>query len=103
MTIPFRQHAAEVLTFPPLGIAANEIPAPRIVQVGPQVPPAPSASLRAQGAPLRGRVPPMDYLDNPERRRTGQPSDATSANSYGFRPASTWRYRAMPRRSARRW
>ena len=38
---------------------------PRIAQVGPQAPPAPSASLRAKRAPLRGRGPPMDYLDNP--------------------------------------
>jgi hypothetical protein len=64
-------------------------PAHRIARVGPQVPPAPSASLRAKGAPLRGRVPPMDYPDNPERCRTGRPSDGTSANSCGFRPAST--------------
>jgi hypothetical protein len=38
---------------------------PRIAQVGPQAPPAPSAPLRAKRAPLRGRVPPVDYLDNP--------------------------------------
>jgi hypothetical protein len=37
----------------------------RIAQVGPQGPPAPVASLRAKGAPRRGRAPPMDYLDNP--------------------------------------
>ena len=35
----------------------------------------PVASLRAKGAPRRGRVPPMDYLDNPERRPETQPSD----------------------------
>ena len=61
---------------------------PRIAQVGPQGPPAPVASLRAKGAPRR-RVPPMVYLDNPERRREAQPSDQTSANNYGFWPAST--------------
>jgi hypothetical protein len=31
----------------------------------------------------------MVYLDNPERCCGGRPSDRTSANSYGFRPAST--------------
>ena len=31
----------------------------------------------------------MDYLDNPERRRETQPSDRTSANSYGFGVAAT--------------
>ena len=62
---------------------------PRIAPVGPQVPPAPFAPLRAKGAPLRGRVPPMDYRDNPERQGQVGPSGATSANSYGFRPAST--------------
>ena len=57
--------------------------------MGPQVPPAPSASLRAKGAPLRGRVPPMDYLDNPARRRADRPSDDASANNYGFGQSST--------------
>ena len=42
--------------------------------MGPQGPPAPVASLRAKGAPLRGREVPVDYLDNPERRRETQPS-----------------------------
>ena len=49
----------------------------------------PVASLRAKGAPRRGRVPPMVYLDNPERRRETQPSDPTSANNNGFWLAST--------------
>ena len=31
----------------------------------------------------------MDYLDNPARRRETQPSDRTSANSYGFGVAAT--------------
>jgi hypothetical protein len=31
----------------------------------------------------------MDYLDNPERRSAGWLSGDTSANNYGFRPAST--------------
>ena len=30
-----------------------------------KAPPAPSAPLRTKGATLRGRGPPMDYLDNP--------------------------------------
>lgn len=51
-----------------------------IAQVDPQGPPAPSASLRAKGASLRGRVPPVDYLDNPRPRR----SDRRSANKRGF-------------------
>ena len=38
---------------------------PRVDPMGPQGPPVPSASLRADRAPLRGRVPPMDYRDNP--------------------------------------
>jgi hypothetical protein len=62
---------------------------PRIAQVGPQGPPAPFASLRAKGAPLRGRVPPMDYLDNPGRCRHRRLSDHTTAENYGFRPAFT--------------
>jgi hypothetical protein len=57
---------------------------PGIAQVGPQGPPAPVASLRAKGAPRRGRVPPMDYLDNPKRHSESRPSDDASANSYGF-------------------
>ena len=44
-----------------------------------------------QGRSASGRVPPMDYLDNPARRRETQPSDRTSANSYGFWPAFTVR------------
>lgn len=40
-------------------------PDPRVDPMGPQGPPVPSASLRADRAPLRGRVPPMDYRDNP--------------------------------------
>ncbi len=44
-----------------------------IAQVGPQAPPAPCASLRAKGAPLRGRGPPMDYLDNPRPDPASQP------------------------------
>ena len=62
----------------------------RLAQVSPQEPPAPSASLRAKGATLRGRVPPMDYLDNPVRRSEARPSEYTSANSYGFAVASTY-------------
>ena len=42
-----------------------EPPDPRVDPMGPQGPPVPSASLRADRAPLRGRVPPMDYRDNP--------------------------------------
>jgi hypothetical protein len=56
--------------------ASAEFPEPdnhRIVQVGPQAPPAPSASLRAKGAPLRGRGPPVDYLDNPRDRDRTRP------------------------------
>src|SRR6202789_1237468 len=49
----------------------------------------PFASLRAKGRSASGRVPPMDYLDNPERRSAARPSDDTSANSYGFAVAST--------------
>jgi hypothetical protein len=60
-----------------------------VSQVGPQGPPAPVASLRAKGAPLRGRVPPMDYLDNPRRHSETPRADRTSANSYGFWPAFT--------------
>ena len=59
--------------------------------MGPQGPPAPVASLRAKGAPLRGRVPPMDYLDNPTRRSETLRADRTSANSYGFWAAFTRR------------
>jgi len=32
-----------------------------------KAPPAPSASLRANSAPLRGRCPPLDYPDNPRQ------------------------------------
>ena len=49
----------------------------------------PVASLRAKGAPRRGRVPPMDYLDNSSRRSETPPSDRTSANRCGFWPAFT--------------
>lgn len=57
--------------------------------MGPQAPPAPSASLRVKGAPLRGRVPPMDYLDNPRRGAARQPSVDSTAENYGFWPAFT--------------
>src|SRR6202035_311951 len=73
----------------------------RIAQVAPQGPPAPVASLRAKGAPRRGRGPPMDDLDNPKRRSKGQPSDYTSANNYGFGAASTSGRRRRPGSSAR--
>jgi hypothetical protein len=65
-----------------------------IAQVGPQGPPTPVASLRAKGAPRRGRVPPGDYLDNPRRRSQTPPSDRTSANSCGFWPAFTMNARS---------
>ena len=42
-----------------------------------------------EGRSASGRVPPMDYLDNPDRRRAARPSDDASANSYGFGAAST--------------
>ena len=42
-----------------------QTPHRRVDPMGPQGPPVPSAPLRAVGAPLRGRVPPMDYRDNP--------------------------------------
>jgi len=35
--------------------------------MGPQGPPVPCASLHTNGAALRGRVPPIDYRDNPRR------------------------------------
>src|SRR5882757_1528344 len=40
-------------------------PHPRVDQGGPQAPPTPCATLRAEGAPLRGWVPPVYSLDNP--------------------------------------
>ncbi len=40
-------------------------PKVRVIQVGPPAPPTPSATLRANGASLRGRVPPVYYLNNP--------------------------------------
>ena len=43
-----------------------------------------------EGRSASGRVPPMDYLDNPDRRRAARPSDDASANSYGFGAASTY-------------
>ena len=43
----------------------RQTPHPRVDPMGPQGPPVPCASLRADRAPLRGRVPPMDYRDNP--------------------------------------
>src|ERR1700712_3953505 len=58
-----------------------------IAQVGPQGPPAPVASLRAKGAPLRGRVPPMVYLDNPKLVANVRHQTPTSANNYGFSAA----------------
>jgi hypothetical protein len=42
-----------------------------------------------QGRSASGRVPPMDYPDNPERRSVGRPSGDASANSYGFVAAAT--------------
>jgi hypothetical protein len=42
-----------------------------------------------EGRSASGRVPPMDYLGNPERRSGARPSDDASANSYGFGVAST--------------
>ena len=56
----------------------------------------PFASLRAKGRSASGRVPPMDYLDNPERRSPGRISDDASANSYGFGAASTLRALGLP-------
>ncbi len=39
------------------------LPDASIVRLKLSDPPAPSAALRANGAPLRGQGPPMDYLD----------------------------------------
>ena len=48
-------------------------PTPRVDQEDQQDPPAPFATLRAEGAPLRGRVPPIDFLDNPQGINHEQP------------------------------
>src|SRR3954454_1220839 len=56
-----------------------------IAQVGPQEPPAPFASLRAKVAPLRGRVPPMEYVDNLERCRPGRLSETSMAENWPSR------------------
>ena len=74
----------------------------RIAQVGPQVPPAPYATLRANGAPLRGRGLPVDYLDNlgPRSDRDARHRAAKKvriltgvhkkAAALGFVPANMW-------------
>ena len=65
----------------------NPLPDPhQIAQVGPQAPPAPSASLRAKGAPLRGRGPPVDYLDNPRRRGRTRPIRRFSGKKLRMQP-----------------
>ena len=58
---------------------------PRVVPMGPQGPPVPSASLRADRAALRGRVPPMDYRDNP----SCSPKMFPPPNRRGSSPPST--------------
>ena len=63
----------------------RQTPHPRVDPMGPQGPPVPSASLRADRAPLRGRVPPMDYRDNPLPSAQMRPPP----NKRGFRPPST--------------
>jgi len=45
----------------------SQITNPRVAPMGPQGPPVPCASLHTNGTALRGRVPPMDYRDNPQR------------------------------------
>ena len=52
--------SAQALPKPP-----HQTPNPRVAPMGPQGPPVPYASLRTDRAALRGRVPPMDYRDNP--------------------------------------
>ena len=47
-------------------------PTPRVDQKDQQEPPAPFATLRAGSAPLRGRAPPIDFLDNPPRMNQEQ-------------------------------
>ncbi len=58
---------------------------PRVAPMGPQGPPVPSASLSVDRAALRGRVPPMDYRDNP----SCSPKRFPPPNMRGFRPPST--------------
>ena len=53
-------------------------PTPRVDQEDQQEPPAPFASLRAEGAPLRGRGPPIDFLDNPPRAQPLTVKDQTA-------------------------
>jgi hypothetical protein len=42
--------------------------------MGPQRPPVPCASLCTDRAALRGRAPPMDYRDNPQRSPKNDPA-----------------------------
>jgi hypothetical protein len=60
-------------------------PHPRVALMGPQGPPVPSASLSVDRAALRGRVPPVDYRDNP----SCSPKMSPPPNRPGFSPPST--------------